>query len=402
MINKAFYHRLLSRNSLVLVALIALFCKPLMAVNNVHVNGFISQGIQQAQQTNFVNQDGDVSFELTEIGINGGWQFDEQLGVNGQVVYLNAGNRYPEGFRLDYLFLDWHAVSRPNLNVNIHIGRYKNYHWMYSATRDVPHTRPNNLLPQSIYFDSFRDIALGSDGIAIRANASNDLGDWVMDWSYGSSPINQQSTQQLLGPDADGKIEQEFTHQASAYWHSQSSDWMLGFNLLDSDFRYFNTPNDSFVMGNATVQRLSLVAQYQTQYWELASEILRERSIYSGVLFDGFSNDSSAEGGYVQFTWLPTARLDLMIRLDLYDLDRDDRNGQLLALSSNGAIPNYFGFMDTGTLGLKFQLHDNLQLQAEVNRVRGAGRLTPLLVKDAQTANSEYWNMWSIQLMYWF
>lgn len=402
MMIKAFFHRLTPNGTLLIALLIALQSQDVMAADSFHFNGFIAQGIQQADQTQFVDYDGDVSFALTEIGINGRWQLDDRFSLNGQVVYLNAGNRYPEGVRLDYLFLDWHAIRQPNWNVNVHLGRYKNYHWMYSATRDVPHTRPNNLLPQSIYFDSFRDIALGSDGIAVRANTSNDLGDWEINWSYGSSPINQQSTRQLFGPGTEGKLDQDFTHQASLYWHSPSSDWMLGFNMLDSDFNYANGPEDAFAKGSATVQRLSLVGQYQSEYWELTSELLWERSIYDGILFDGFSNDSTAEGGYVQFTWLPTARLDLLMRLDLYDFDRKDRKGDSIGLHSSGAIPNYFGFMDTATLGLKFQLKDNVQLQAEFNRVRGAGRLTPLLVRDINTATSEYWNMWSIQLMYWF
>lgn len=402
MMTKTLFHRQTGNIAIKVAMFVAILAQSTIAAENFHFNGFISQGVQQADQTNFVSDDGDPSFSLTEIGINARWQFDDRFSLNGQLVYLNAGNRYPEGVRVDYLFLDWHAIRQTNWNVNVHLGRYKNYHWMYSATRDVPHTRPNNLLPQSIYFDSFRDIALGSDGIAIRANASNEIGDWEFNWSYGSSPISQESMRQLFGPTATGELEQEFAHQSSVYWHSPNSEWMLGMNWLDSDFNYNSHATDPFVPGDATVNRFSLVGQYQSEHWELTSELIRERSIYDNVLFQGFSNDSSAEGGYVQLTWLATRYLDLLLRMDLYDFDRKDRKGDLIALRSNGFIPSYFGYMDTGTLGVKFQLKDNLQLQAEFNRVRGAGRLTPLLVRNPNTATSEYWNMWSIQLMYWF
>ncbi|MBT0586758.1 TonB-dependent receptor [Alteromonas oceanisediminis] len=366
-------------------------------------NGFIAQGVQRAANSNFVHDEGDVSFALTEIGLNGRYQFSDTVSLNGQVVYLNNGNRYPEGVRIDYLFLDWHAVRNADWNVNVHLGRYKNYHWIYSATRDVPHTRPSNMLPQSIYFDSFRDIALGSDGVAVRANTSTSLGDWELNWSYGSSPVDRNWTEQLLGESAKGKINQDFVHQASVYWHSPDSDFTIGINGLDSDFDYEPGQQlDPFMNGDATVRRVSIAAQYQSRYWELTSEIMRERAIYRNVLFEDFVSDATGEGGYVQLTLMPSPRWDLLFRLDLYDQNRKDRSGASIPRLTGGQVPNYFGFMDTGTLGLTYQISEDMAIQAEFNRVRGAGRLTPLLVPDRASAPSEYWNMWSIQLMYWF
>jgi hypothetical protein len=365
-------------------------------------NGFFAQGIQQADNTNFIEDDGDASFALTELGVNGRWKISDRLSANGQVVYLNSGNRYPEGFRVDYLFLDWQAVRSIDWNLNVHLGRYKNYHWVYSATRDVPHTRPSNVLPQSIYFDSFRDVALGSDGLAIRANTSNASGDWEINWSYGSSPVASDSNRQLLGNAAVGDIKQDFVHQFSTYWHSIDTQWTFGFNLLDSDFEYTNSAVDPFVDGGATVQRVSLVGQYQSEFWEFTSEVMRERSTYNGFFFEGFVNDSTAEGGYAQITLLPTTEFNVLMRLDLYDLNNKDRKGEQIPALTGGQIPNYFGFMDTATLGLSYQISENLKVQSEFNRVRGAARLTPLLVREASTSTSEYWNMWSVQFMYWF
>ncbi|MDM7859269.1 TonB-dependent receptor [Alteromonas sp. ASW11-36] len=365
-------------------------------------NGFIAQGVQRAEGSNFINDDGDLSFALTEVGINGRIGITDHISANGQVVYLNAGDRFPQGVRVDYLFIDWHAVRGVQFNLNVHLGRYKNYHWLYSSTRDVPHTRPSNVLPQSIYFDSFRDVALGSDGIALRANTLSDTGEWEINWSYGRSSIGSESTRQLLGHMASGDIEQDFVHQASVYWSSSSNTLTLGANWLDSDFSYESDAQDPFVDGFANVERISLAAQYQSQYWEFTSEIMRESSLYQNAISNGFFSDSTAEGGYVQILFMPQRRLSLLSRIDLYDLNREDRNGNQLNQLSGGQTPNYFGYMDTATIGLKYAIWDNVNLQLEYNRVRGAGRLTPLLVRDIHAVDEEYWDLWSVQMMYWF
>lgn len=365
-------------------------------------NGFVAQGVIQAQDSNFVESDGDVSFKLTELGLNGSYRISNNLRVATQAVYLNGGNRYREGFRLDYLFLDWQVYSDLDWLFNFHLGRYKNYHWLYSSTRDVPHTRPSIVLPQSIYFDIFRDVALGADGIALRGNHTSELGDWQFNWSYGSSNISTEQMTNLLSPMARGELKQQFDHQMSLNWISPESTWQLGFNLLDADFDYHAGIGDAFVDGGVTTQRLMLNAAYHSQNWELVSELVREKVIINNVVYENFSNSTTAEGGFVQWRYFVKSDQTLMLRLDLFDRNRDDRNGSLLAHSLGGPIPSYFGFMDQASIGYSWDFENDWRLQAEYHRVKGAGRLAPVLIPDTQVNADKYWDMWSVQLMYWF
>ena len=155
------------------------------ATNDWTWHGFVSQGIIQVNDSNFVDEDDDASFKLTEIGINTAYQVKPNFRIAAQATYLNGGNRYEEGIRLDYLFLDWTAYTTLDWQINVYAGRFKNQHWLYSATRDVPFTRPSIVLPQSVYFDGFRDIAVGSDGLAVGITHSNDFGELEFNWSYG-------------------------------------------------------------------------------------------------------------------------------------------------------------------------------------------------------------------------
>ncbi|WP_158972534.1 TonB-dependent receptor [Paraglaciecola sp. L3A3] len=369
---------------------------------SINLHGFVSQGIIQAEGSNFVEDDGNVSLKLTEVGGNVSYRLNSTLRVAGQGVYLNGGNRYSEGPRIDYLFLDWQVVNHLNWNVKAQIGRNKNYHWLYSSTRDVPHTRPSIILPQSLYFDAFRDVALGVDGLALLAQTNNDFGEWDMNFTYGKSKISEQEKRNLLGAEVAGKLEHTSDTQFSLYWRPKLTNLQFGMSILDADFRYTKAQQDVLINGDETSQRLMFNFLYQSEKWELASEIIKERVIVENLVSLGHKSDVTAEGGYIQTRYFATPDVTMLARLDLYDKDNKDRDGSDIELLSNGVIPGYFGYMDQATLGLTWKLPKNMQLQAEVHRVKGTSRLAPFLIPDLIANDNKYWNIWALQMMYWF
>ena len=214
-------------------------------------HGYISQGITQSVDSNFITSDNDITGELTELGINGHYRLTNNLSVAGQVVYLDGGNRFEQGARVDYLFLDWSINDIWGWQGQVHLGRFKNRHWLYSVTRDVPQTRDTAVLPQSVYFDSFRDVALGSDGIQTSFKRYSNDNIWEVNWSYGSSDINEAQKNFLLGNIASGEIEQDFVHQFSVFWQPSTMAWKLGLSWLESDFTYQASVMDNRFDGEA-------------------------------------------------------------------------------------------------------------------------------------------------------
>ncbi len=368
---------------------------------HLKVHGFLAQGVIQAADSNFVNDDGDVSLELTEVGINAAYRLNSSLRVAGQGVYVNGGNRYPEGASIDYLFLDWQVVNNCDWNVKAQFGRNKNYHWLYSATRDVPHTRPSIVLPQSLYLDAFRDVVIGVDGLALLGRTSNRLGEWDINLSFGRSKISDQEKRNLLG-DVQGRLNHDSDTQFSLYFRPSISQWQWGISLLDANFSYDSAELDRVVDGEVISQRLMVSALYQGEKWEISSEIMRERGRIQNILFTGFANDLTAEGGYVQARYFVSPSLTLLSRLDVYDRDRKDRRGNNIELIGPEVIPNYFGFMDTGTLGITWRFASEWQVQGEFHRVKGTARLAPIFAPNLAVNNQKYWNMWALQLTSWF
>lgn len=364
--------------------------------------GFIAQGLIKTTDDSFVEFNDDISAHLTEVGINTRFRLAPALRVAAQVVYLDGGNRYPHGARLDYLFIDWNFYSSLDWQANLYLGRFKNQHWLYSATRDVPFTRPSIVLPQSVYFDAFRDIAVSSDGAAFQARHSNAYGDFTFNWSYGITPISDQQHRILLGRDVLGKTSQNYDHKASLYWQPELSRINLGVSLIETGFSYKKQSEQNYTNAEFSVQRFMLHMGYQQEHWELALEVQQERLQFDGFFAPSFSQDHLGQAGYLLFQYRPTVNWRWFSFIDYSVNNKDDRHGKHIAADSAGQIPDYFAYQHTVASGFNVDLTAKLSLSAEVHWVKGVGRLSPIIVPDRVNNPTEYWQLYALQLMYRF
>jgi hypothetical protein len=364
--------------------------------------GFVAQGLIQAPDSSFVNRSGDVSTELTELGLNGRLKLAPSWHLAGQLVYLDGGNRYPVGGRVDYLFLDWSFYNTAAWQGNLYLGRVKNQHWLYSSTRDVPFTRPSIVLPQSIYFDGFRDIAVSSDGIALQLRNSGHYGDLTFNWSLGTIPITSRQSRLLLGHNISGRTELNRDQKASLYWQPALSHFSFGMVLQDAAFAYQPGSLDTKSAADFTVQRVMLNLRYHGEHWEFASELQQERIETVGFFGPQFGQQQLGQGGYMLVQYHHSASLRWYSFLDYAVLEKDDRWGRQLTQQSGDTIPAYFGFQHTLATGASLDLTSQWRLQAEMHWNRGTGRLSPVIQPDILTNNSEYWQLYALQLMYRF
>lgn len=370
--------------------------------HDFHINGFIAQGIIDVDGSDFVNDDGDLSAELTEIGLNASYKLSDKFRLTGQMVYLDGGNRYNDGVRVDYALLDWSVFNNEFWQINMYLGRYKNNHWLYSSTRDIPFARPSIILPQSIYFDGFRDIAVGADGGHLKASYSSDyLGDIDFNISRGTSHISDEQTQIVLSEFALGDMKQTYDIQMSVFWQPFLSSWRYGLSVLDSDFEYeASTTGDAFKNGDITLQRVIANAIYEGENWEFSGEIFQERFILDGLYYDGFAQDKKGQGAYVQTRYKVNNDLTLLARIERFYADKDDKSGD--DFEAETGFPSYFGYQHDMVFGASYDLMETLRLQFEYHKFDGTARLTPVVLPNPVLNNQEHWDLWALQLMYWF
>ncbi len=373
-----------------------------MAADDWHWHGFVAQGLMQAKDSNFVNNDGEVSAELTEFGLNSVWQLDPSFRLAGQLMYLDGGNRYQQGLRIDYLFLNWTAINTLDWQVDLYAGRYKNAHWLYSSTRDVAVTRPMIVLPQSVYFDSFRDIAVGSDGIALQSTYSSSLGELDLNWSLGATPTPKEQSLRIISNMISGVTQQDFVHQFSSFFRPAGAKSQWGVSLLDSDFNYRRAMTDIFADGDFTVQRVMLNWRYSEENWELSSELFQERVSVYGFYAPGVQRTQFGQGAYLMARYNLTANTTLYASYDYSYGNKDDKGGSLLPQQTGGLVADYFGYQRDSALSLSHNFGNKWRATLEYHWTVGTGRLGPNVVPDTVVNKSKYHQLWAVQLMYWF
>ncbi|WP_210725550.1 hypothetical protein [Candidatus Colwellia aromaticivorans] len=396
---------MLIKKPLLLIAIFYFFStNSIASEQNFQLHGFISQGLIDVDGSNFVNDDGGLSAELTELGLNGSYQLSSTLRLTGQVVYLDGGNRYAKGVRIDYALLDWSVYDSDNWQANVYLGRFKNNHWLYSSTRDIPFARPSIILPQSVYFDGFRDIAVGSDGIAIKISRSDDdYGNFDFSLSYGTSPISDEQAEIVLSKLAQGKFKQEYDASASIYWQPAFSSWRFGLSLLDAAFSYRTNNNvDFFVDGDFYFQFYTINALYEGEKWEFSGEIHQNKFSTKGFYNPQFYSSPIWQGLYVQSRYKVNKKLTLLARYERFYNDKNDKDGKTLEESTGGLVPAYFGYHRDTTVGISYDFSSDISLRLEYHWFQGAARLTPVVLPNPRVNDSKNWQLWTAQLMYWF
>lgn len=367
------------------------------------VHGFLAQGIIDVNGTNFVSDEDELSTDLTELGVNASYRVNDIIRLTGQAVYLNGGNRYVEGARIDYALVDIGLLHDENWLVNLYLGRYKNNNWLYSSTRDIPHARPSIILPQSIYFDGFRDIAMGSDGAALKISySSEEYGNFDINLNYGASKLSTKDVKLLLGDLVHGKGDQEYDAQGSFYWQPELSPWQFGFSMLDAKFKYQHTELDFLTDATFTFQQYTANVMYEGEKWQFSSEIFQQHFTIEGLYFNGFENKSLGQGAFIQSQYNYNNQLSFLVRGERFYQDKDDKNGSKLEVISQGTVPRYFAYQNDLTFGVSYDFSSSFRMQLEYHQVEGTARLTPIVLPNAAINDREKWSIFAVQLMYWF
>jgi hypothetical protein len=372
--------------------------------DSFQVHGFLSQGYIKTNTNNFFGHSSNMgSLDFREIGINGSWQPVKNLQLALQVVSRNAGATDDGKLRVDFGLLSYTAISQPEDVWGIRLGRVVNPYGFYNDTRDMPFTRPSILLPQSVYQDNNRQLALSSDGVQIFGEKHLDIGDFFFQINGGWPRTTDPDLKQQVADHLAGNMAGQLSFMARLMYEYDGGRVRLGITggEANAGFQPKTRRNVAGAQpGNFSFQPLLLSAQYNAEAWSLTSEwALREVTRPGLGLIP--TTTQTGEAWYVQGAYRFTPAIEAFARYDVFYWDMGDRSGKEIEAVSGGSIPAYWWFAKDITTGIRWDITPSIMLRAEYHYINGTAWLSQLENYPLTNAN-QHWQMFAASISFRF
>ena len=364
----------------------------------VQAHGFFSQSLVHTSNNRFggASDDG-VATEMREIGGNLSWRPGADWLVSGQVLARWAGQSDKGDLRLDYGFVDHTLLADHNSSVGLRLGKIKNPYGFFNTTRDVAHTRPGIIMPQSIYLDRIRNFFLAATGASLYGNHVSNQGNLSWQISALHPEVDDPSLEYvfLLG-DKPGHFEGK-NSWLSQVMFDMGGDWRVGLSLGEMNMRYRpgSMPPLDELAGSNHLPTWVLSMERNTEKWSFTAE-------YGNTKVDGrdyliSNSNNTTESWYLQATRRFGEGWQGFLRYDVTYFDKRDRNGNDFA-ASTGTLA-YNRFAKDWAVGLRRDIGP-WALSGEWHHVDGTAWLSPTDTPVA--ASTEKWDLLLLQAAWYF
>ncbi len=369
--------------------------------DGMQLHGFLSQGYVETNGNRFFGPSDEGSWDMRDIGVNLSYRPQPNLLFAGQLLSRTAGEMYDGSVRVDYALVDFAPLMRQDLRAGLRLGRLKNPLGLYNDTRDVPFTRPSIFLPQSIYFDRVRNLELSTNGLGIYGDWQNGWGDFYLQLNLGTMDVDNNVEEAYLFANWPGKLKTDDPWASCRLMYEYEGGRLrLAASGISGKLNYKPGRNDLLGPGLIDIDFWVFSAQYNEESWSLTGEYMTspaewrnfENPAIGGVVSPAFANEPTSEGWYVQASFRPMPKWELLLRYDVSYLNKDDRNGETAA-TNLGLLAHNFYAKDV-TFGIRWDPTANIMLRAEYHRVEGASWISARENDFSRT--EKHWDMFAL------
>jgi len=360
----------------------------------LQIHGFTSQGFILTSDNRFYGDSEEGSFDFTELGLNASIRPVSDLQLSVQVLSRRAGEGGNGDLQLDYGFLDYNLISSTSKDFGFRLGRVKNPLGFYNDTRDVAFTRPSIFLPQSIYFDRTRNLALSSDGIHFYSDHRTQYGNFFYELGMGYPDVDDSQTRlEIIGP-RPGNLNERLSYVSRLLFEPNAGKIRLAVSGAIVNVRFEPV---SPIQDTGTIRFTPLIfsAQYNSEFWSLTSEYALRYSKYRKVgTIPDFNR--TGESYYLQGAYRFHKKFEALLRYDVLYQDRDDRKGKN---ASTG--PDHSLFAKDWTAGLRWDITKSWMSRIEYHYIDGTAWL-PLSDNPLGSKTDRYWQLFTVLVSYRF
>ena len=367
--------------------------------NGVQAHGFISQSLVYTSDNNVGgNSDDSLATGMRELGANLSWRPSPDWLVSGQALARWAGETDRGELRLDYGFVDRKLSTQGEDQIGLRVGKIKNPYGFFNTTRDVAHTRPGVIMPQSIYLDRIRNFFLSAPGVEVYGNHVGQEVD--VSWSLGAMKFDGDDADLehlfLIG-DRPGMLQGDASWLGQVLAEFDGGRWRAGLTLGEVRMHFEPSAEMASQPGYLQLERgrnrllpIVLSLEHNAEKYSFTGEYSQvehiSRDYGSSPLAVGLQSPNTIEAWYLQATYRASPDWRVYLRRDEIYLDMNNKTNPLT-------------FAQDWVVGTRYDL-DAWTFSAELHKVQGTLWLSPL---DTPTINQkENWDMILLQAAWRF
>lgn len=215
--------------------ILLVFCSGAQAVElfdtgKVNIHGFISQGYLFSDENNFfADTKDDGSFQYNEAGINFSCDVSERLNLGLQLFSRDLGQMGGHEVTIDWAYADFSFYDCLHMKA----GKIKIPYGLYNTERDVDMLRTFVFLPQSVYYEGWRDTVNTINGVGLYGYlGAGFLGNFRYDSYMGTAILEPNAgVSRMVTDQTAPSFELEFLEINVEYTNAGSLEWDSIFGL---------------------------------------------------------------------------------------------------------------------------------------------------------------------------
>lgn len=363
--------------------------------DNAQMHGFFSQAAAISEHYDIGGNSSDgPALDLRELGANVSWRPDPDWLLAAQALMRWAGVADDGALRLDFGFVD-HTLLSEDYRLGIQLGKIKIPYGFHNTTRDVAHTRPGVIMPQSLYLDRIRHFVLAAPGAALYGERQYEWGSLSWHASMLRPEVEDVELEYvILQGERPGRFKGDSSWFAHTMWESDGARWRAGLSLAKMAMHYDPGP-DRLLAGKTRLHTAAISLQHNLEHWSFTAEYAQTRSRnrhYGSPLLE---QDNTVEAFYLQADWRFRPRWQAYARYDAIYIDKNDKKG--LRFQHATGLPAHLVYAEDKTLGVRFDVDAAWAIFLEMHRVEGAAWLPRI-----QADGPKKWNLLLFQVAYRF
>jgi len=368
----------------------------------LQTHGFLTQSYIKTDSNNFFGESaGYGSIDFRELGVNASMRPFSKLTAGAQILYRDAGASEEQKLLLDFALLDYRLLNTGRLNSGVRIGRIKNPMGLYNDTRDVAFTRPGIILPQSIYFDRARDLALSSDGIQSYSYYTADSFEIQVQLALGYPRVSTSSEISLFSRDMPGELSSMPSYLAKLSIQLFDNHLKLSYSDIGMFVDYLSTPQEGLIQPSIEFSPKLFSLEFNMESLVLSGEYALREFTFANFSESPGKSSKTGESYYVQLAYFVTPKIKLTGRYDVTFLDKSDRSGVAYEAFTQGDTSAFTRYSKDYTLGVQWFVNRSWLVMVEQHKVSGTSWLPVQDNPDSSLVRKDWW-MFSALVSYRF